>query len=450
MRINAKYLNNFTIALNAILANKMRSFLTALGIIFGVAAVIAMIAIGQGAKQEILSQLDLIGVNNIVITPIFEQKEGDTNGEENQDVAKESTKFSKGLDLQDVESITKVVPNLLGVSPEIVVNINAIYGGKFRSTKLIGVGQNYFDISNIKIRKGHSFSAFQHTNAQAVCVIGSGIEKKFFAGANSMGQYIKCGGQWLKIIGITKEKIITGKSMENLGIRNYNMDIYTPINTVLVRYENRGKLAAEHTNSFSGGGMFITEETDETIKNYHQLDRLVVQVKDAKYLSATADVINRLLKRKHNREVDYEITIPIQLLQQQQDTKEIFNFVLSAIAGISLLVGGIGIMNIMLASVLERTKEIGTRLAIGAKKTDIVNQFMFESVLISLSGGLIGVILGIVSSQIISIFAGIETLVSFGSVILAFSVSTGIGLIFGISPAKKAANLNPIESLRYE
>ncbi len=450
MRLNAKYLNNFTIALNAILTNKMRSFLTALGIIFGVAAVIAMIAIGQGAKQELLSQLDLIGVNNIVITPIFKQKEGSTNSNPEEDVTKETVKFSKGLDLQDLESIEKVIPNLKGVSPEIVVNVSAIYGGRFRTTKLIGVGNEYFNISNIKIHKGHPFSEFQQANAQAVCIIGSGIEKKLFAGANSIGEYIKCGGQWLKIIGVTKEKIITGQSMENLGIRNYNMDIYTPINTVLVRYENRGILAAEHTNSFSGDGVFISDEPDLTIKNYHQLDRLVVQVKDAKYLSATADVINRLLKRKHNKEIDYEITIPIQLLQQQQDTKDIFNFVLSAIAGISLLVGGIGIMNIMLASVLERTKEIGTRLAIGAKKADIINQFMFESVLISLSGGLIGVFLGILTSQIISAFADIETLVSFGSVVLAFSVSTSIGLIFGISPAKKAANLNPIESLRYE
>ena len=194
----------------------------------------------------------------------------------------------------------------------------------------------------------------------------------------------------------------------------------------------------------------MSEESDQTIKNYHQLDRLVIQVYNADQLSATADVINRLLKRKHNNVVDYEISIPVQLLQQQQDTKEIFNFVLSAIAGISLLVGGIGIMNIMLASVLERTKEIGTRLAIGAKKNDIITQFLFEAVLISLSGGIIGVILGILSSVFISRFADIETMVSYGSVFLSFGVASSIGLIFGISPARKAANQNPIESLRYE
>ena len=449
MKLNAKYLNNFTIALEAILANKIRSLLTGLGIIFGVAAVIAMIAIGQGAKQEILSQLDLIGVNNIVITPVFEQSEGDTQSDE-AEIKTETKKFSKGLDLGDALSLSKVIPNISGSSPEIIVNINAIYDGKFRSTKLIGIGPDYFGISNIDIDNGQNFSAYQLENAQAVCIIGSGIEKRLFIGKDPIGKHIKCGDKWLKVIGVTKEKIITDKSMENLGIRNYNMDIYTPLNTILVRYENRSILAAERSNSMSGDGFFISEGSDETIKNYHQLDRLVIQVNDAEQLSATADVINRLLKRKHNNVVDYEISIPIQLLQQQQDTKEIFNFVLSAIAGISLLVGGIGIMNIMLASVLERTKEIGTRLAIGAKKQDIITQFLFEAVLISLSGGIIGVFLGILSSVFISKFTDIETVVSYGSVVLSFGVATSIGLIFGISPAKKAASQNPIESLRYE
>lgn len=449
MKIKANYLNNFTIAFEAILANKLRSLLTGLGIIFGVAAVIAMIAIGQGAKQEILSQLDLIGVNNIVITPVFEQKEGETQNNETE-VNKETYKFSKGLDLSDAISMKKVVASISGTSPEIIVNTTAIQGGKFRSTKLIGIGPEYFDISNIEVGSGENFSTYQHENAQAVCIIGSGIEKRLFTGENPLGKHIKCGEKWLKVVGVTKEKIISDKSMENLGIRNYNMDIYTPLNTILVRYENRGILTAERTNSFSGDGFFMSEETDQTIKNYHQLDRLVVQVEDAEQLSATADVINRLLKRKHNNVVDYEISIPIQLLQQQQDTKEIFNFVLSAIAGISLLVGGIGIMNIMLASVLERTKEIGTRLAIGAKKNDIITQFLFEAVLISLSGGIIGVILGILTSMFIARFADIETLVSYGSVFLSFGVATSIGLIFGISPARKAANQNPIESLRYE
>lgn len=449
MKFNAKYLNNFTIALGAIMANKLRSLLTGLGIIFGVAAVIAMIAIGQGAKQEILSQLELIGVNNIVITPVFEQNEGDTKGDE-AEFKKETQKFSKGLDLSDAVSMVKVIPNISGSSPEIVVNINAIHDGKFRSTKLIGVGPDYFNISNIEIDNGQRFSSYQLENAQAVCIIGSGIEKRLFTGKNPVGKHIKCGDKWLKVIGVTKEKVITDKSMENLGIRNYNMDIYTPLSTILVRYENRGILAAEHTNSFSGDGFFMSEEADQTIKNYHQLDRLVIQVNNAEQLSATADVINRLLKRKHNNVVDYEISIPVQLLQQQQDTKEVFNFVLSAIAGISLLVGGIGIMNIMLASVLERTKEIGTRLAIGAKKNDIITQFLFEAVLISLSGGIIGVILGILTSVFISRFADIETMVSYGSVFLSFGVASSIGLIFGISPARKAANQNPIESLRYE
>ena len=176
----------------------------------------------------------------------------------------------------------------------------------------------------------------------------------------------------------------------------------------------------------------------------------MVQVNESSVLSATADVISRLLKRKHNQVVDFEIIIPQQLLEQQQRTKDIFNLVLSAIAGISLLVGGIGIMNIMLASVMERTKEIGTRLAIGAKKRDIINQFLFEALLISLGGGLIGIILGVLASHLIAQFAEIETVVSAGAILISFGVASATGLVFGLSPARKAAEKNPVESLRYE
>jgi putative ABC transport system permease protein len=177
---------------------------------------------------------------------------------------------------------------------------------------------------------------------------------------------------------------------------------------------------------------------------------MVVQVKDSEYLGSTAEVISRLLQRKHNKVVDFEVIIPQQLLEQQQRTKDIFNLVLSAIAGISLLVGGIGIMNIMLASVLERTREIGTRLAIGAKKQDIIQQFLMEALLISLSGGIIGVLLGVLASFLISTFANIETIVSAYSILISFGVASITGLVFGLSPAKKAAEKNPVESLRYE
>lgn len=434
---------NLKIAFDAIIANKVRSILTALGIIFGVSAVITMLAIGKGAQEEILSQIELVGVNNIVIKPIIEQIDEDID----EGAKEDQKKFSKGLDLKDALSIKRILSTVKNISPEIIIDTYVINDGRRRSAKLIGIEQSFFDISNIDIRKGKTFSEFQMENAEAVCIIGSGIKKKFFAGKSSIGKQIKCGDQWLTVIGVTEGKPVSQKAKDNLGIRDYNMDIYTPINTVLVRYKNRAYLQVDKGSN---------DDNDEgKVKvlapfNYNQVDRMVIQVTESNFLASSAEVISRLLKRKHNGMVDYEITIPEQLLQQQQKTKDIFNLVLSAIAGISLLVGGIGIMNIMLASVLERTKEIGTRLAIGAKKEDIISQFLFEALLISLSGGVIGIILGVGTSFLISHFADIQTLISPMSILISFGVASATGLIFGISPAKRAANQNPVESLRYE
>jgi putative ABC transport system permease protein len=441
-----RILINLTIAFEAILANKLRSMLTALGIIFGVAAVITMLAIGKGAQVEILKQIELVGVNNIEIKPIVEQSESEIGQE--QSAQKEKKLFSKGLDLKDASSIMKVLPTIKAISPEIVIDTYVINSGRRRTAKLIGIKPAYFVVSNIELKSGQIFSEAHSENKEAVCIIGSGIKKKLFPGTKALGQKIKVGKQWLTIIGITKGITLSSKAQENLGIRNYNMDIYAPINTILSRYVDRAKLREE-----SGGSRRFSDNEEEevrTFNNYHQIDRMVVQVDDSEYLGSTASVISRLLKRKHNEVVDFEVIIPQQLLEQQQRTKDIFNLVLSAIAGISLLVGGIGIMNIMLASVLERTREIGTRLAIGAKKQDIIQQFLMEALLISLSGGIIGVLLGLLASYLVSTFANIETIVSAYSILISFGVASVTGLVFGLSPARKAAEKNPVESLRYE
>ncbi len=438
-----RILSNLRIAFDALLANKVRSMLTALGIIFGVAAVITMLAIGKGAQEEILSQIKLVGVNNIEIKPIVEQAEEEVGTET---LKEDQKKFSKGLDLKDAQSIRDVIPNVVNLSPEIILDTYVINNGIRRTAKLIGVTPAFFEISNIEIRKGKGFTEFQMEHAEAVCIIGSGIAKKFFTGGEALGKELKCGKQWLTVIGITEDIAVSEKAKNNLGIRNYNMDIYTPINTMLVRYEDRGKLLAS-----AGRNWDEDEDSDKnTSFNYHQVDRMVVQIDESEYLSASADVISRMLKRRHNDQVDFEILIPEHLLKQQQKTKDIFNLVLSAIAGISLLVGGIGIMNIMLASVLERTREIGTRMAIGARKSDIIGQFLFEALLISLSGGFAGIVLGISASYFISQFSEIETIVSPFAIIISFGVASLTGLVFGISPARKAAMQNPVESLRYE
>ncbi len=455
-----RVLANLYIAIEAVLANRVRSILTALGIIFGVAAVIAMLAIGNGAQQEILEQIKLVGVNNIIVEPVVEQTEESL--EENETEGKEKKKFSPGLTLEDKESIVKTIPGIQIVSPEILLETYIIKNGIRRSAKLVGVEPAYFDIFNFTLSEGKMFNKQQLEKGEAVCIIGKSIKAKFFPSENPIGKRLKCGSNWLKVIGVLDERYISKKSISKLGIRDYNMDVYTPLQTVLVRYKNRAMLTEEMiqgANRGSAGNVVIiggrggNDSGDEVLTpvvNYHQLDRLVIQVAQTEKLTPTADIIVRMLERKHNEVVDYEIEIPELLLKQQQRTNDIFSYVLGAIAGISLIVGGIGIMNIMLASVLERIKEIGLRLSIGAKKTDIVNQFMFESMMISISGGFIGIVLGVTMAFAVSKFADIPTVISFGSILISFGVALAIGLIFGIAPARKAALQDPITSLRYE
>lgn len=441
-------LSSFYIAFDAVLANKMRSILTALGIIFGVAAVIAMLAIGNGAQKEILEQIKLVGVNNIVITPIVEQTEEEVEASPTSN--KEDKNFSPGLTLQDARSIEEIIPGVGKLSPEILLETYIIKNGIRRTAKLVGVENNYFDISNFALDQGKFFNDEQLLKGESVCIIGQGIKSKFFSTEDPIGKMIKVGAHWLMVVGVLEERLISEKSIANLGIRNYNMDVYTPLKTVLIRYKNRSLITETLIKRASNEDRNNDSNEPKQAVNYHQLDRLVIQVDDTDKMLSISEIVSRLLKRRHYETVDYEITIPELLLKQQQRTNDIFNFVLGAIAGISLLVGGIGIMNIMLASVLERIKEIGLRLAIGAKKTDIVYQFVFEAVMISVTGGIIGIILGVTLAYVVSEIAEIPTIISASSIILSFGVAATVGLIFGIAPARRAAQQDPISSLRYE
>ena len=431
---------NFTIAFEAVLSNRVRSILTGLGIIFGVAAVIAMLAIGNGAQKEIIDQIKLVGLNNIVIKSVIEQTEEQVSADD--PFIKEKNKYSPGLSLKDKNAIAKILPNIQAISPEIVKDTYIINKGIRRSAKLVGVEPPYFKLFNFELEEGTMFNDQNLIHGMPVCIIGKSIKAKFFPSENPIGKKLKCGNHWLTVMGVLEQRIISKNSIKRLGIRDYNMDVYVPLKTVLIRYENRDLITKSMIKKA------YKEKTTTT--NYHQLDRLVLQVAETEKLSATADIIARMLSRKHFDMVDYEIEIPELLLKQQQRTNDVFNYVLGAIAGISLLVGGIGIMNIMLASVLERIKEIGLRLSIGAKKTDIVFQFMFEAIMISATGGIIGIFTGILMAYGVSAFADIPTIISFGSIVISFGVATLIGLIFGITPARKAAQQNPITSLRYE
>src|SRR4030043_757690 len=455
-----RYFHAIEIAVESIVSNKLKSMLTALGIIFGVAAVIAMLAIGKGAKQEIMEQMKMVGVNNILINPIIPDKS--SSAEEGE---KQQKKFSRGLSMLDVEAIQEVLPSVKRISPEISFNSIAMLNGVKYTAKLVGVSNDYFYLYNLPLVSGTFFNNYQEENGIQVCIIGANIRAKFFSQIDPIGQYIKFNGIWLKVIGVLQKTNVSLTGFEEKGVNVYNDNIYIPIQTMLLRYQNRAlvntKLVSEASTNVmvfggpGGGGMgrVIVSSSDassDVETNYNQLDRIVVQVNETEQINATTEILSRMLMRRHSNVKDFEITAPELLLKQQQRTKDIFNIVLGAIARISLIEGGIGIMNIMFASVMERIKEIGTRMAIGAKKRDIIVQFLSEAVLISVTGGLIGVILGIVISKLITELAGILTIISLFSVIIAFFVSASIGIIFGYAPAKRASEKDPIESLRYE
>ncbi|MEM1121973.1 MAG: ABC transporter permease [Bacteroidota bacterium] len=438
---------NFYLALEGVMANQLRAILTALGIIFGVSAVIAMLAIGSGAKQSILDQMKLIGTNNIVVKSIVPSN--DIEGSDDANAAagdgqgkKDKSPWSPGLTIYDALTIAELVPTVEEISPEVILPLNIVRQGKHQKGRCIGVTNTFFELNNLQIAKGTAFHYLQLDEGKPVCVIGKTIEKKFFNDGNAIGKRIKCGNVWLTVIGILEKRIAEKESLANLGIRDYNADIYVPVNTALLRLKNRALLNKGDLkeNRWDDGS--------DKAQNYHQLDRLVVRVKDSKKLQATADIMARMLKRKHSGKVDFEIEVPELLLQQQQKTQETFNFVLAVIAGISLLVGGIGIMNIMLASVLERIKEIGVRRSLGANQQDIVFQFLFEAVFISLIGGILGIILGVVAAKTIASYADIPTVVSTWSIVLSFGVAASVGLVFGLFPAQKAAAQDPIKALR--
>jgi putative ABC transport system permease protein len=453
-----RYLQILSVSLEAVFLNKSRSILTALGIIFGVAAVIAMMAIGNGARQEILEQIKMVGVNNIVILPVNNvgNKSGNSSNDKEEGKS-EQKKFVPGLTLKDAENIQKILPTVKRVSPEIVYNIQASRKGKRMPAKMSGVSPAFFRIFNLSVKTGIFFTTQQAVKGEPVCIIGPEVAAKLFPDEDPLGQQLKAGNIWLQVIGII-QGLQVNKKAEDMGISDYNRSVFTPLKTILLRYKDRSLI---NQASLIGGGeqivvtggsitVFGTGNKGQTRQNNNQLDKIVVQVKESSQLLPTAQVIKKILLRRHQNTQNFEIKIPELLLKQEQKTKDIFNIVLGAIAGISLLVGGIGIMNIMLASVMERIREIGVRRATGATQKDIVFQFLAESTFISISGGILGVLLGVIMAKVITLTTGILTIISFWSILLSFGVAATVGIVFGYLPARKAAGQDPVEALRHD
>jgi putative ABC transport system permease protein len=442
--LNRKMLMSFRMGWEALLTNKMRALLTSLGIIFGVAAVISMMAIGKGTEIEIIKQLKEVGSNNIII----KRKEIEQDPSVQKDESTEKKQTSDGLTLKDAYNIQKTIPAVKNISPETEFESTFLNEGKKMQGKIVGVTNFYFELTDLSFDMGKPFSNQQAENSEPVCIIGKDVKDKLFPGSVGIGEKIKCGSNWLTIVGILTAKNISDKSKAKLSIRDPNKEVYVPIETFLLRYYNRSLLT---TGDMERANYMEQSEKDaEKKKNYHQLDRLVVHIDNTDMMQPAAETIDKILLRRHNGVVDYEIILPELILKQEQKTKKIFNLVLGVIAGISLLVGGIGIMNIMLASVMERIREIGLRQSIGATRLDVIWQFMSEAVIMSIGGGTIGVLLGIGLSVLISKAFDLTIFITFTSIVISFSISVMVGLLFGIWPARKAAMQNPVESLRHD
>ena len=443
----------FRTALEAVRHNKLRASLTSLGILFGVASVIAMLAVGKGAEQEILEQMRLLGSNNVMITPLVIQK--DEQAKDEQPGRQQVRKFSPGLTYGDAQAIARIIPGVEVTSAEIVVNTSITREGRRRSGKVLGVDTTYFRLTNLDLVRGSWFTPLQVERGLPVCVIGYGVRTRFFTTEEPIGHAIKVGDTWLTVVGVLGDRRVSTDAVARLGIRDPTMDVYVPVHTLLLRFRNRAELtqrdieqaSSEASDDQAQAG---TDEQKKERANLNQLDRIIVRVADSRMVPGVAEVARRMLTRRHNAVVDFEITVPELLLRQEQRTKTIFNVVLGAIASIALVVGGIGIMNIMLASVLERIREIGVRRAMGATQKEILFQFLCEALLISVAGGVAGIVLGMVLSAGIERAAGVRTVVSYLSVMIAFGVSFAVGIVFGIVPAYRAAHQDPVTCLRYE
>jgi len=408
-----------------------------LGIIFGVAAVISMLSIGEGAKQETLQQIELLGTNNIIINKKAVENTGTSS----------KASYSLGLTTKDLEAIKAIAPDIQIITPVRESKHGVMYKSNLSQNVITGTSTGYPMTFNSKLVEGTFFKEYHQELRANVCVIGSGVKERLFKYESPLNKKIKIGEMWFSIIGVVAPKSVSSAGSQSFGIRNFNEDIYIPLNTMLYKFT---KVEVD-PNFVVRGNVTITNE-DDIIRQSDRvsLDQIIVKVDKSERLKEIAALTGRILDRRHFGVKDYEIVLPEQLLEQKQKTQRIFNIVMGAIAGISLLVGGIGIMNIMLANILERTREIGVRRAVGATMNDILLQFLSEAVTISVLGGVLGILVGFILTAAISTYAEWNTIVSPISVILAFTVSVATGIVFGIRAAKKAADKNPIESLRYE
>ena len=404
--------------LENLLAHKLRSLLTMLGMICGVAAVVAMLSIGAGAQQQVMSFIENLGVRNLII---------EAHEATDWQTMNKMRALSPGLTFNDMRLVQANVPAISALSPRKRFTPTALLPRPGRDMPVVfGVAPEYQSIAGLDVALGRFFDEDDSRRAAPVAVLGDGIADALFPSSSPIGQHIKVNEQWLRIIGVTRPQMTAPRGTAGLPADDRNNLIYVPVWTAILRLE------------------------DQTSAFKDEIDGLFVQVANTDASPIAAEAIRGLLDETHRRAGDYSLVVPAELLAEQRRTQQIFQLVMVAIASISLLVGGIGIMNIMLASVLERTREIGVRRAVGATQGEVVRQFLIEATIISGLGGVIGVLVGVAISRLVAYFAEWTTVITLFSVVLAFTVSVAVGLLFGVYPARKAARLDPVKALHYE
>jgi putative ABC transport system permease protein len=399
-------------------AHKLRSLLTMLGMIFGVAAVVSMMSIGAGAQQQVLAFIEQLGVRNLIV----EAKEAASD-----DALQKIRRISVGLSERDLRVIES---NVTGIS-------RSSMRKRFVPQKLIpkpvreapvvfGISPAYREIAALRVASGRFIDALDARTAAPVCVLGERARTALFGTRDPLGEHVKVNEQWFRVVGTIGAQVTMQGDLGGTPAQDQNNVIYVPVEAALLRLE------------------------DSTSRSKDEIDAVYLQLESASGIVEASDVVRGILASTHHGADDFSLVVPAQLLAEQRRTQRIFGFVMVALASISLLVGGIGIMNIMLASVLERTREIGVRRAVGAKRTDIVRQFLVETVMIAVVGGAMGLVLGVLLSRLIAALAGWSTIVTLPSIVIAFTVSVGVGLVFGVYPAVRASRLDPVQALHYE
>jgi putative ABC transport system permease protein len=427
--LSLQFITTVRLGVKSLMLHKLRSVLTMLGIIFGVCSVIAMLAIGEGASYEAQQAIKKLGSQNIIIRSLKPPEDAKMSGQGR------GMALEYGLTYDDGARIHSTIPGVVRILPVRIIRENVRFARNAVPCQIIGTLPTYTEIVGLDILRGRFLTETDQINHDNVCVLTAGLAQRLFPYQDPLTESIKINAFYYRVVGLVREKNMPEQRTQAGKMEGEPLDnnVYITLSAARSRF---GDVIVRRT-----AGSLEVEKVE--------LHQITVQMQDVAAVEAADPQIKTLLSHFH-RKTDYETIVPLQLLRQAEQTKRIFNIVLGSIAAISLLVGGIGIMNIMLATVTERTREIGIRRALGAKRRHITMQFLVETVVLSVGGGLVGVVVGVIAPMVVSQLTTMKTIVTPWSVLLAFSISGAIGIIFGIYPARAAAELDPIEALRHE